>query len=72
MANSMDLNVVVEEVEEGSEDCENITFILSPDGQLKHLLIPETLLDALPVEVQDILEILGIDDLSNIKCRTLH
>ena len=69
MANSMDVNFIVDEIDGESDD---ITFILGPDGQLKHLLIPEELLDNLPLEVQNILEILGIDDFSQLNCKTIH
>lgn len=69
MANSMDLNFIVDEVEEAGED---ITFVIGADGQLKHLLIPEDLVNNLPEEVEDILEILGINDFSQFNCRTLH
>jgi len=69
MANSMDVNFIVDEIDEENDD---ITFIIGPDGQLKHLLIPEDLLDNLPLEVQNILEILGIDDFSQLNCKTIH
>jgi hypothetical protein len=71
MASSMDMNFVVEEAED-DEDSENFTFILGPDGELKHMLIPQDALDDLPLEVQAILELLGIDDITKITNRTLH
>ena len=72
MANSIDANFIVEEVDEDGEDQDDFTFILGPDGSLKHMLIPEHALNDLPSEVQLILEMFGIDDITEIKNRTLH
>ena len=72
MANSINATYIVDEIDDDSEDQDNFTFILGPDGELKHMLIPKHSIGDLPEEVQLILDLYGIDDISNVKGRTLH
>lgn len=55
--------------ESSSEDFE---FVISPDGDLKSVLIPHGLTDCLPESVQVILELFGIDDIKPMVQRVLH
>jgi hypothetical protein len=47
-------------------------FIISSDGSLKSLMIPENLMEEPPEEVQLILEMFGIEDVHRLENRTLH
>ncbi len=47
-------------------------FIISSTGELKHLMIPELLMDDPPVEIKKILKIFGIKDIHGLDDRTLH
>lgn len=53
-------------------DPSDFGFIISSDGSLKSLLIPENLMEEPPEEVQLILEMFGIDNVHQIENRTLH
>ena len=47
-------------------------FIISSDGSLKSLMIPEDLMEDPPDEVQVILEMFGIENVHQLENRTLH
>lgn len=47
-------------------------FIISSDGTLKSLMIPENLMEDPPKEILKILKIFGIKDIHTIDSRTLH
>lgn len=61
------------EIEEG-EDLKpsDFGFIISSDGSLKSIMIPENLMEEPPEEVQLILEIFGIENVHQLENRTLH
>lgn len=58
--------------EEQVLDVTDYGFILSEDGELKSLLIPEDAADDLPENVILILDILGIDLTAPKETRSLH
>jgi hypothetical protein len=47
-------------------------FIISGDGELKHMMIPEDLMDDPPAEIKKILKIFGIKNIHMVDQRTLH
>jgi hypothetical protein len=61
------------EIEEG-EDLKpgDFGFIISSDGSLKSIMIPENLMEEPPEEVQLILEMFGIDNVHQLENRILH
>jgi hypothetical protein len=73
MPNNIQANVEIEEYEENDDlGADDFGFILGPDGSLKSFMIPEHLMDAIPEEVQWILDMFGIDDVHGIATRVLH
>lgn len=62
------------EVDEDEVDYEegDFGFIISSDGTLKSLMIPENLMDQPPKEILKILKIFGIKNIHTIDSRTLH
>jgi len=56
-----------EEFEEGDYE-----FIITADGKLKSILIPEELMDDPPRSVKKILKIFGITDIHSLNNSTLH
>lgn len=67
MTDISDLDIDLDEI-----DTENYTFVITPDGSLKYMVIPEDLIDEPPEEVKMILEIFGIKDTYTLEGRTLH
>jgi len=47
-------------------------FIIDSEGNLKHMMIPETLMEDPPKEILKILKIFGIKNLHTFDDRTLH
>jgi len=47
-------------------------FIISETGELKSVMYPENLMEEPPEEIKKILQIFGIDDITEIEHRTLH
>lgn len=47
-------------------------FIISSDGTLKSLIIPEDLMEDPPIEIKKILKIFGIKSIHTIESKTLH
>ena len=47
-------------------------FVISPDGELKSVLLPEDLMDDPPIEIKRILRIFGIKNIHQLEPRTLH
>lgn len=61
------------EVDEDLEfDDNDFGFIIGPDGELKHMMVPDDLMDDPPIEIKKILKIFGIKDLHTMGDRTLH
>ena len=61
------------EIEEGEDlNPSDFGFIISSDGSLKSLMIPENLMEDPPEEVQLILEMFGIENVHQLENRTLH
>jgi len=56
-----------EELENGDYE-----FIITADGELKSILIPEDLMDDPPKSVKKILKIFGITDIHLLNNSTLH
>lgn len=53
-------------------DDEDFGFIIGKDGDLKHLMIPENLMDDPPPQIKKILKIFGIKDIHLFEDRILH
>lgn len=47
-------------------------FIIGSDGELKHMMIPEDLMEDPPAQIKKILKIFGIKDLHTLNDRILH
>lgn len=47
-------------------------FIISSQGELKHLMLPEDLMEDPPAEIKKILKIFGIKNIHTVDSRTLH
>jgi hypothetical protein len=47
-------------------------FIISPDGGLKSMMLPEYLMEDPPMAVRRILKIFGIKNIHQLEPRTLH
>jgi len=47
-------------------------FIISSEGELKHMMLPEDLMEDPPAEVKKILKIFGIKNIHTFDDRTLH
>ena len=47
-------------------------FIISPDGELKSMMFPETLMEDPPKAIRKILKIFGIKDIHTLGGQTLH
>lgn len=54
-------------IEEGDYE-----FVISADGELKSIMIPEDLMDDPPKSVKRILKIFGISDIHLLNASTLH
>lgn len=65
----IDVEVDEEDLEFNDDD---FGFIIGSDGMLKHMMIPDDLMDDPPIEVKKILKIFGIKDIHTIDSRTLH
>ena len=66
-------DVLITEYEETDEDLlEDFTFTLSSDGSLKSFAVPQHLIDDLPDEVCQILEMFGIEDLQELNNKIIH
>lgn len=53
-------------------EVDDFVFIVSSDGSLKSVVIPAYLTEDPPEEVQLILSLFGIHDITSLKNRTLH
>lgn len=53
-------------------DPTDFAFVVSSNGELKSLMIPEDLMDDPPEEIVKILEIFGIKDINIFEPKTLH
>jgi len=65
----------IEEFDEENEDDydpEDFGFIISADGSLKSVMLPETFMGDPPTEVKRILKIFGIKNIDNLIAPTLH
>lgn len=47
-------------------------FVISANGELKSILMPEDLMDDPPIEIKRILKIFGIKNIHQLEPRTLH
>lgn len=61
-----------EDFEEDDYDEGDYGFIISADGELKSMMIPEELIDEPPTEIKRILKIFGIKNIHQLEPRTLH
>jgi|GEM_PF-6116783 len=61
----------VEKFDLDDED-DDFGFIISADGELKSMMIPEELMDDPPPEIEKILNIFGIKNIHILDGRTLH
>lgn len=50
----------------------DFAFVVSADGSLKSLMIPENLMENPPKEIVKILKIFGIKDIHLLEPKTLH
>lgn len=53
-------------------DPTDFAFVISSDGELKSLMMPEDLMNEPPKEIVEILKIFGIKDIHLIEPKTLH
>jgi len=74
MPNNPATEYTVEEIEIDDNDTgpDDFTFVVGPDGDLKSMIIPQHIIDNPPEEIQLILELFGIDDITTLENRTLH
>lgn len=65
---------VDEEIDADDDDFndDDYGFIISANGELKSMMIPEDLMEDPPKEVRRILKIFGIKDIHSLEPRTLH
>ena len=65
-----------EELEHNDDELEfdddDYGFIIGSDGNLKHVMMPDELMDDPPLEVKKILKIFGIKSIHMVDHRTLH
>jgi len=54
------------------DEDDDFGFIISSDGELKSMMIPEELMDDPPPEIEKILNIFGIKNIHILDGRTLH
>lgn len=69
------VNINPTDLEDTDEDvytADDFGFIISPDGELKSVMLPENYVDELPIEVQMILKIFNITDFNQLEDKTLH
>jgi hypothetical protein len=69
--NPMANEVIIEELDD-DRDADDFEFIISADGDLKSMVIPEHLMNDPPEEIQIIMKLYGIEDLNMLDNRTLH
>lgn len=65
----------IEEFDDENEedyDPEDFGFIISADGSLKSVMLPETYMGDPPIEVKRILKIFGIKNIDNLIDKTIH
>jgi hypothetical protein len=74
MPNNPATEYTVEEIEIDDNDAgpDDFTFVVGPSGDLKSMIIPQHIIDNPPEEIQLILELFGIDDITTLENRTLH
>lgn len=65
------VNDVEDDVEDDDFEDGDFGFIISPNGELKTMMLPELMEDP-PLEVRRILKIFGIKNIHQIEPRTLH
>lgn len=65
------VNDVEEDIDDEDFEDGDFGFIISPNGELKTMMIPELMEDP-PLEVRRILKIFGIKNIHQIEPRTLH
>lgn len=65
------VNDVDDDVEDDDFEDGDFGFIISPNGELKTMMLPELMEDP-PLEVRRILKIFGIKNIHQIEPRTLH
>lgn len=65
------VNDVDEDIDDEDFEDGDFGFIISPNGELKTMMIPELMEDP-PLEVRRILKIFGIKNIHQIEPRTLH
>lgn len=67
-------NYIDVEVDDEGFDFEDgdFGFIIGSDGELKHMMVPDDLMDDPPIEIKKILKIFGIKNIHSIDSRTLH
>ena len=54
------------------DEDDDFGFIISSEGELKSVMIPEELMDDPPPEIEKILNIFGIKNIHTLDNRTLH
>jgi len=54
------------------DEDDDFGFIISSEGELKSMMIPEELMDDPPPQIKKILNIFGIKNIHTIDNRTLH
>lgn len=74
MSHNSTADIIAEEdiTEEEDFAADDFGFVIGFDGQLKSLMIPEHLMNDPPEEVQQILQIFGIENIHQLDNRTLH
>jgi hypothetical protein len=73
MPNKNTISEVELDLEEDDEyDPSDYGFIISADGELKSVMYPEEFLGEPPEEIQLILKLFGITDITALEPRTIH
>jgi hypothetical protein len=73
MPNNIETATEISELDDSDEYGEgDFGFILGPDGELKSVMLPKSLMEDPPEEVLLILGLFGIDDIHELGNRTLH
>ncbi len=66
------IDIEVDEDDLDDYDDTDFGFIISSNGELKSMMIPDLLMDDPPIEVKKILKIFGIKSIHTIDSRTIH
>ena len=74
MSNNSALNVEIEEIDDNEAEIgkDDFAFVIGPDGELKSVMFSDNLMEDPPEEIMIILQLFGIDSLTELSTRTIH